>query len=428
MALSLEHPSQESTPGKLFPLFIAAFCKAAGLGASFLAIPLLAEEHFNTTPFQLALIMCIGGLVLVISCPLMGWLSDRGEKRYFILAGCFSLAITYALMSRAQTLFQFYLLPAGAAFSSALFWPALEAEIARGADAAELRRRMGVFNICWSAGNMFGLYLGGALLKLLTPLPFLFGCALELVIIAWLLSLGYLRARPPRAEPPCLSEQTPEPAVPTAPGPRTGFMLLALVAHLAASGVVAVNRGIFPDLATVEMPPDRVKIYVGALLGTMGAFRTVTFFLFKRWHWWTHRLTFFFGMQVLLLASALSIASQNSFLGFMPAFIVLGISSGMIYFYSIFHSIQGEGNQGLRAGVHEAFLGLGGLVVPLVAGIAPEIVKRLRAGADFQLLLRLPYLTCGAVIILSMMIQVVIIACRRMKGQEANSSICSDRR
>jgi len=389
----------------LFPLYLATHTTDLGLSGVFLALPMLAERAFDTSAFQLAILWCIGAGMYLVFAPLAGWLAGRIGTGKLVLAGALGMGTSYLLLGLTKTLGQLYVARLLLGLACAMFWPCLEAEIADGARTGELRRRMGRFNLSWSTGSMIGFYLSGVLFRLNWRLPFFCFAGWQLVPAVVLMRWGSLRFNkaPDLLEPE--KEEPPRAAKVDSQGRR--FMLLALVANFGTWSVASMTLGIFPDMATAKPLPDLNSLQVGVLWGVMGCFRTLVFLLFSRWHWWTHRLSFLFSIQGLSLAGVLAVYFQNSFYGFMPAFVLLGLGVGMTYFYSIFHSVGAGTSRAMGAGIHEAILGLAGLAVPLLAGKAPDLVSR----ADHpRLHTRIPYLIGAAVVVLCLLVQLVIVA------------------
>lgn len=400
----------------LFPLFLAAHLTDMGLSGVFLALPMLGERAFNTSVFELAILWCVGAGVYFIFAPMAGWLAGRIGTGKLVLVGAFGMSATYLLLGLTRTLGQLYIARLLVGVACAMFWPSLEAEIAHGADRGQLRRRMGRFNLSWSTGGMVGFYLAGVLFRVGWRLPFFCFAALQLVPAVMLLRWGGLRFK-------ALTPLEPEKRQPTSSGKARSkgpnFMLLALVANFGTWSVSSMTLGIFPDLATAKPLPNMNSLQVGILWGVMGCFRTLVFLLFSGWHWWTHRLGFFFAIQGLALAGAMTIFTQDSFWGFVPAFIMLGMGVGLTYYYSIFHSIHSGSNRALGAGIHEAVLGLGGLSVPLLAGKSADLVSETE---NPQLHMRMPYLVGAAVVVLCLVVQLIIIAIGHAKRKSPRNA------
>ena len=83
----------------------------------------------------------------------------------------------------------------------------------------------------------------------------------------------------------------------------------------------------------------------------------------------------------------------------------LGALAGVTFTASIFYSLFSEGAAARRAGFHEAIIGSGFFVGPLIGGIVAEHLGP-----------RTPYVLCAAVILLAIFAQTYVLKKERPAG------------
>jgi len=143
-------------------LYASAFLMDLGTYSGYIAIPFRVQDRMKAglrTHGLLALILLATYLLL---CPLVGRLAPRGaRRRAFIVAGPLVVAGAYILVAAATAVWHVAALTVVMAAGRALFWPSLEAEIGGAASGRALGRRVGTFNIAWSADAIGKLVLKG---------------------------------------------------------------------------------------------------------------------------------------------------------------------------------------------------------------------------------------------------------------------------
>lgn len=108
------------------------------------------------------------------------------------------------------------------------------------------------------------------------------------------------------------------------------------------------------------------------------------------------------GMTVLFFCSKFEVLAL--------AMLAVGGLGGITYTSSIFYSLHREGNRGTMSGFHEAVLGGGALVGPLLGGIAGKFFG-----------LRAPYLLCLLLLLGAMIFESFLFYFQNLKVKNAIS-------
>ena len=138
----------------------------------------------------------------------------------------------------------------------------------------------------------------------------------------------------------------------------------------------------------------------GNLMLTLGGVQTMAFLILgtgysTRWH---YRLAPMLIVQLLAALSFFGIWQLQHTLLWIFAFGVIGMSAAFTYFSSLYYGLDRHVDKGNKSGWHEAILGLGILLGPLLGGIL----------ADSRFGTQSPYLLCTAAIVISILIEVLI--------------------
>ena len=240
-------------------------------------------------------------------------------------------------------------------------WPVLEALVSEGTGAA---RAVGIYNITWAVTNAIAYFLGGALIEhfgyqsiFLVPL----GCVLvQLATVFWIEHL-HVRQVAPRPEkiPP------PEPHRPS-PARARAFQRMAWLAnpfaYIAINTLIAVIPGIAHRF-------DLSPMLAGFVCSLWCFARVLTFIGLWRWTRWHYRFRWLAAAFLLLILSFWTILSTSGLVLLLVAQVFFGLAIGLIYYSSLFYSMDASDTKSEHGGIHEAAIGAGNFVGPL-AGAA----------------------------------------------------------
>ncbi len=269
-----------------------------------------------------------------------------------------------------------------ATISICFTWPNLEAIVSEGEPGHRLQRYLGIYNLVWSGAGALAYFVGGALVEaiggrnlvLLVPGLMIAG---QLVIALRLQRSTPLAAAVSHAPHGALGSEEERHRSPIPP--RT-FLIMSWIANPCA--YVAINAAVplIPSLAE--------RLGLGA--GAAGVFcsiwlfaRTATFYALWRWNGWHYRFRWLVGAFLAMIAGFLFIFLSATFTS-LPrpqilalaslAQILFGLGLGLIYYSSLFYSMDVGDTKGDHGGIHEAAIGAGIFGGPLV-GAAAEFAR-----------------------------------------------------
>lgn len=369
-----------------------------------LAIQCLGVYLLGAPPVVLGLFGTLAAGVYTIGCLLSGSISDRFGRRRCILAACVGAGIAWTLLPGVgHWRWVLVIVPLSGA-SLSLFWPSVQAWLAELTTGGrrELARNLGLFNVLWCSGLMLGPVVTGYLWDVNHSLTFHIPAALLVAIVALTFTTPRGFSRPGAA-----------PADDVAGHENVNlFLKLAWVGNFASWFAAATVGAMFPKLGDSLGFPAH---HVGWLLFSLRAGQVLMFIYTRYEHRWQYRL---WPMAAAQGAAALAMALAAVATGkpaFAAAFAVVGLCGGITYVGSLFYALHGRlHGRGKTSGFHEAVLGAGAWLGPLLGGIAAQFIS-----------LHSPFAVAAFVFALACLIQLAMVAPRR-PGAPDRAALPSD--
>lgn len=260
-------------------------------------------------------------------------------------------------------------------------WPTLEALTSEGETRAGLQHMVGIYNVVWASTAALANFTGGAMLeKLGLKSLFYVPAAIQLVQIGltfWLASKSRpstpkAAARAAIAIPPASfpapghpsqvteHEARNTPSATPIPRART-FLRMAWLAnpfaYIAINTLIAVIPGVARRLELSTMLAGFCcSVWCFA---RMGAF--VALWLWDDWH---YRFRWLLAAFLALVGAFAAILMAPNVPVLVLAQIVFGGAAGLIYYSSLFYSMDIGESKGEHGGIHEAAIGLGNFAGP----------------------------------------------------------------
>ena len=343
-----------------------------------IAVPLLAIR-MNASPLILGFTGFFFSLFYLSFSPLFGKLSDRvglddrTRAFPFTVIGCIILLFSATFFPFSSSFAHIFILMGLTGIGMAMFWSPLEVWITKTSD--DLLKSLSLFNVFWCAGISVGSLISGILFQINWHFPFLF------IGIFYLAAIFFLY-RCPRVSSTQIFhnvEDGKEKRV------KDFFLHIGWIANFIAWFGIGILRYLFPKLAvTLGITP----FMIGVLMFLLGATQSLIFYIMGHTSGWQHRLNFLILMQLVMCGGFLILCFSSSLFLFFPAFILFGAGVGVSYFSSLYYSLESKYEKGERSGIHELIVGAGGLVGPLLGGIAAQHFS-----------LRAPFILCIAIMI-----------------------------
>ena len=345
---------------------IPALCMDFSLYVSFFAIQQILKQSGVGPELLGTTFMAYSGGYIVF-CPLITSLVGRFRSLSLLFGLVIGMLCLFGL-GFAEELWQFQCILVALSFSTASFWPSFQNIIGDDCQAGDLPRRLGFFNLGWTIGKASGLILAGILTVILKDqIHLIFWLACALTFLCWLIFLvrfildGFALKGEPKIKVEAPREQrevTPESSLP--------FFVAALcVNYLSWGGAAAVIAQI-PEIGLrLKFAPE----IQGLLLAVMVLSQFASFYLLKRWRGWIFNWKYIAGPG-LVAGFALFTLAYGSWLPFaLLSLGLFGVCIGFTYCASIYYALCPDGST-IRTGIHEATLGLGGVTLPLLFGLA----------------------------------------------------------
>lgn len=339
-----------------------------GLGTTwyFFYLYFFTEARFGFGKLQNFLLAAGIGLLYAAASVWGGRFAQRHGSLNALKLGFAGLAVSMGLGSEFKSLGAHLAVIAAATASMALTWPAMQALVSEGEPRARLQRSLGIYNLVWSGCGAVAYLTGGAMIEAwgLRSL-FIVPGVIHLVQLA--LALFVASRFQPSALRPTNGPATPEaPPVTTSVSPRT-FLRMAWLAnpfaYLAINTVVSVS----PSIArALELTPRYAGYYCSIWMFT----RTASFVLFWLWPGWHYRFRWLVNSYIGMLLAFLVILLAPNVPVLIAAQLGFGLCIGLIYYSSLFYSMDVGETKGEHGGIHEAAIGAGSFAGPAVGALA----------------------------------------------------------
>jgi predicted MFS family arabinose efflux permease len=251
----------------------------------------------------------------------------------------------------------------GVTFGTCFTWPSLEALVSEGETRAGLQRMIGLYNVVWAATGALAYFVGGGVLEQLGPKSFLLLpagiLAAQLALTVWLERAAHAGPHSSALDPADVRSEAP--AIPHPPAETKMFLRMAWFANpfayiaintlVAVMPLVAARLGLSTTLAGVFC-----SVWCFARMGA--------FYVFWQWPGWHYRFRWLLAAFVTLVGSFAVILLVPDLAILVVTQLVFGLAIGLIYYSSLFYSMDAGDTKGEHGGIHEAAIGLGNFAGP----------------------------------------------------------------
>jgi MFS family permease len=164
----------------------------------------------------------------------------------------------------------------------------------------------------------------------------------------------------------------PDPHRPS-PAKTKAFLRMAWLANPFA--YIAINTFI-PMLPTLAAHFHLTPMFAGFACSLWGFVRLGTFLVLWFWTDWHYRFRWLVTSFTMLIVSFAAILIVPSLVAMLAAQIVFGIAIGLIYYSSLFYSMDASEAKGDHGGIHEAAIGVGNCLGPAVGAATLQWVPQ----------------------------------------------------
>ena len=296
------------------------------------------------------------GLVYIIAAWQGGkWVERYGCIRMLYLGACgviLSLALGLVFTTATAQVVVFCLWTVGVSF----IWPALETLISERAGAS-LAKMVGIYNVTWAAGGAAGYFTAGILIEKL-GMASVFWLPLGLTVVE--LALLPCAARWLKKENDRQCHEEPLTSA-FCPADAKRFLRMAWLAN--PCSYVAINT-VVPLVPSIAEKLALSTGMAGIVCSLWMFARLAAFAAFWRWTGWHYRFQWLAGSFLLMIVCFFGFLMSQSIGLLLVAQVGFGLSIGLIYYSSLYYSMNVTENQGANAGLHEAMIGAGLFIGP----------------------------------------------------------------
>jgi predicted MFS family arabinose efflux permease len=307
------------------------------------------------------------GLVIALASWRAGKLAQRRGCIRTMVFGLLGMMMALAIGAFSPSLpVQLAVLVFWAA-SQFMVWPALEALVTEGASGAARAHLVGVYSVVWATCSALSYFFGGGLFEWLGSGSIFWlppGLHLLQLAVLW----GWARRQ---REAPAAPAQQPLPdAAPLSlkheRDPRS-FRRMAWLANPFACVAAFTLLAMMPELAR----------RMGLSTTMAGLFCSIWFFarlaaFVVMWQWpgWHYRFRWLLGGYVLLIVGFATVLTADGLLWLGLGQVAFGLAVGLLYYASLFYSMDVGEARAEQGGIHEAMMGAGNFVGPGIGALS----------------------------------------------------------
>jgi predicted MFS family arabinose efflux permease len=255
-------------------------------------------------------------------------------------------------------------------FGICFTWPVLEALISENEIPDRVPHAIGIYNITWAATNASALFIGGTLLEMLGYRSIFY---IPAVIIAGQIGLTlWLEKLPVPAADENRSVLPPDQNRPS-PARARNFQQLAWLANPFA--YIAINT-LIAELPGIAVKFHLTPMFAGFACSLWGFVRLGAFVVLWQWPGWHYRFRWLVTSFALLVLSFAAILIAPSLWTVLAAQVFFGVAIGLIYYSSLFYSMDASDTKSEHGGIHEAAIGAGNCLGPAVGAVSLQFAAQ----------------------------------------------------
>jgi len=317
--------------------------------------------------------------LLGLAYTFSSWQAGRFARRYgyftALKLGLSIMLVSLAVGSQLNSAPGLILTAIIVTLGMCLIWPTIEALVSEGETPEGVPRAVGIYNITWAVTNATAYFIGGTFIQTfgfrsIFYLPI--GIVLiQLALTFWLQNHAAELARlavnkPPTAPPP------PDPHRPSLAKAKA-FLRMAWLANPFAYIAVNTLIAVIPGLAArLHLSP----MLAGFICSLWCFARLGTFLMLWSWTGWHYRFRWLVTAFGLLVVSFAAILIVPSLAVLLLAQIFFGAAIGLIYYSSLFYSMDASEIKSEHGGIHEAAIGAGNCLGPAVGAASLQWVPQ----------------------------------------------------
>ena len=326
-------------------------------------------------------VSALHGLVYIFAAVQCGKFAERRGNIISLKLGFACLTISMVIGAFLQGTTALFVLVAGYTTVLLFTWPALESLVSERESRPGVQQMVGIYNCTWAGAAALAYFTGGKLYDVFGR-GAIFWLPAGIFAVQFIFTL-WLEKQVPLTQPsatlsPSDAERdgvrsgphTPETAALHQPVSPKAFLNMAWLAspfaYIAINTLLAVMPGIAGKFG---LSPTRVGLFCSVWF--FGRF--VAFALLWKWAGWHYRFRWLLGAFLLLIGSFMAILLAHELWIVIVAQVFFGFATGLIYYSSLFYSMDVGEASSEHSGWHEAFIGMGIFAGPAVGALAMQL-------------------------------------------------------
>ena len=352
----------------------------------FYYLPFIMKEHYGFSDRDNLLVTAMHGAIYIFASWQGGRLSERWGPFRALRVGYFGMALALVFgLCVPQVVGQIVAIAAWTV-PLCLIWPTLEAMVSRATTVKETARLVGLYNLVWAGTNALAFNCGGWLLQTLAVggldhRQVLYGVTLVFMVFQFLLTVWLERRH--RGEPmPCVAEAALAPHSPEAAAFQQAvspkrFLQMAWVANPFAYMALNSLGALLPRLAGRF---ELTTAEAGMIFSLWLYARAASFVLLWQWTGWHYRFRWLALAFAGLAGSFLAMLFVPYLWMVIVAQGIFGFAVGLMYYSSLFYSVDVGDTKTEHSGLHEAAIGLGTFAGPLLGATTITLLPQQPGG------------------------------------------------
>lgn len=328
------------------------------------------KERFAFGDQRNLLLMAFTGGVYMVAAIYGGRFGQRRGYFAALKAGYALMIVSMIAGGFADTVTGQVLVLGVATVGMCFLWPNLEGIVCEGAGPRQTQRMVGIYNLVWATSNAVAYFTGGAMIETLGERSIFFAPAA--LHVAQLALAAWLERRAARDGTPAHVPATEPDLAHVLPNPRPvararAFVRMAWIANPLAYLAMSTVYPVIPALA------DQLqlsKTMAGVFCSVWQFARAGTFLWLWLWPAWHYRFGWLAAAGATMVGGyALILLTRDLWMVF-AAQLVFGFGVGLIYYSSLYYAMDTGEAKGEQGGIHEAAIGAGNCVGPLIGAAA----------------------------------------------------------
>jgi MFS family permease len=344
---------------------------AGGTTLFFYYLYFFMRERFGFSETKNLLLAAGLGYLYSVGSFMAGRFAQRFGYFFCLRFGLATMILSMLAASRMDQAWLMMALAAAANCGMCCCWPPLEALMSEGEAPARLQSLVGLYSVSWAMAGAVAYFCGGAILQhnlswfFYVPVT-MFACVLAILVWFKRAVLNQPPANPGIEQAARLMRERSSSAV--AP---SVFLQMGWIANPMAYVVLNTVVSTAPSLA--ERFHFRPML-AGIVCSTWLFARAAAFLALSLWPRWHYRFRFLGTSFVAMIASFGVMLTIPNVWALVLSQVVLGFCLGLMYYSSLFYSMDVGEAKGEHGGFHEAAIGLGSGTGPAIAAGAATLV------------------------------------------------------